>query len=154
MGLINDAITVLEAIPSDLVLPAGTNSGYTSETVDPRAAETSIEQDGFNISAAAPPVSTTKGSRKKNNEGEEGPEPHFQRPKEKKKRRCLKCGKLAPGHNAATCDRVQKMQSEGVTKRPRGSGRGRGTKAGGREEEMLRVKVFITQTMIWIMKCK
>ena len=80
-------------------------------------------------------MSTTKGSRKKNNEGEEGPEPHFQRPKEKKKRRCLKCGKLAPGHNAATCDRVQKMQSEGVTKRPRGrprgSGRGRGTKAGG-----------------------
>lgn len=96
---------------------------------------TPLNEQGDTVSAAAPPVSTTKG-RRKNNKGGGGdndPQPHFQRPKEKQKRRCLKCGKLAPGHNSASCARIQAMlERGGITKRPRGRPRGSGCARGTR----------------------
>lgn len=103
-----------------------THSAAT-DTTDPCSAPLRQTTDeGVNISAQAPPISTTKGSRK--NRSEDAPEPHFQRPKKKQKRRCSKCGGLATGHNAATCDRANSIAAEGVTKRPRGRPKGSGNK--------------------------
>jgi hypothetical protein len=66
-------------------------------------------------------VSTTKGSRKKFARViADIPQPHFQRDKRKKWRKCRRCGLYDMGHNAATCERAQQQLENSVVKRPRG----------------------------------
>jgi hypothetical protein len=77
------------------------------------------EQEEHNVLASAPPISTTKGSRKKcAGMTADIPQPHFQRDKRKKRRKCGRCGLYDTGHNAATCERAQQQLKNGVVKRP------------------------------------
>lgn len=75
------------------------------------------------VSASAPPISSTKGSRAREQQGGDVPLPHFKRKaKTKHTRRCTGCGKT--GHKITTCGReVPPKRPRG---RPAGSGRGRG----------------------------
>jgi hypothetical protein len=64
-NLIVDAITELDKIPHDVSLPvhrAPAAAASTSST--PQPTERMTEKEEHNVSASAPPVSTTKGSRK------------------------------------------------------------------------------------------
>jgi hypothetical protein len=82
-------------------------------------------------------MGTRKGSRKKGIRKKyvgmiaDIPQPHFQRDKRKKQRKCGRCGLYDTSHNAATCERAQQQLKNGVVKwprgRPRGSGRGNAT---------------------------
>jgi hypothetical protein len=66
------------------------------------------------ISASAPLISTTKGSRKRNATGGDVPAPHFKRPKQSSHvRRCSKCNQLS--HYSTSCGR-----DAPPPKRPRG----------------------------------
>jgi hypothetical protein len=65
-NLITDAITELDKIPHNVSLPvhrAPAAAASTSSTPQPMKRLT--EKEEHNVSASAPPVSTTKGSRKK-----------------------------------------------------------------------------------------
>jgi hypothetical protein len=62
-NLIADAITELDKIPHDVSLPVHrAPAAVTSST--PQPTERMTEKEEHNVSASAPPVSTTKGSRK------------------------------------------------------------------------------------------
>ena len=140
-AIITEVIKELDKIPHDLIVPngppqsgersdaggastsAGADLGTIAETHEVAAQEVTL------VSPSAPPVSTTKGCRKNSAILAEGvPQPHFQRGKEKKRRRCGKCGIIGTGHNSATCDRAQKLKENPVEKRPRGRPRGTGGK--------------------------
>jgi hypothetical protein len=121
--MIRDTIEVLDMIPPDVGLPVTPGPAATPQMTEPEEA---------NISASAPPVSTTKGSRRRLPEMDDMPQPHFQRDKRKKRRKCGKCGLYDTGHNAATCDRAQNQQAN---KRPRG--RPKGSSNGGGEQSRL-----------------
>ena len=147
--LIADGIALLDAIPHDIGLPGH----YTSYPRDAAAATSSgphygarriadmegtslhegvavhdgiAEQEVDLVSPSAPPVSTTKGCRKRVSITEGMPQPHFPRDKMKKRRKCGKCGLFGTGHNAATCDRAQQLLKNPKVKRPRGRPRGTG----------------------------
>jgi hypothetical protein len=85
-NLITDAIIELDKIPHDVSMPVhrapATIAASTSST--PQSAERMIEKEEHNVSASTPPVSTTKGSRKKYaGVIADIPQPHFQRDKRK-----------------------------------------------------------------------
>jgi hypothetical protein len=107
--LIAAAITELDKIPHDVSLPvhhAPTGSAASTSST-PHPAERMTEQQECNILASAPPVSTTKASSKKcAGMTVDIPQPHFQRDKRKKWRKCGSCGLYDTGHNAATCERA------------------------------------------------
>jgi hypothetical protein len=95
------------------------------------------QQEECNVSVSTPHVSTTKGSRKKCvGMTADIPQPHFQRDKRKKWRKCERCGLYDTGHNAATCERTQQQLENGVVKRPRGSLRGSGRRNATIEQDM------------------
>ncbi|KAG8078728.1 hypothetical protein GUJ93_ZPchr0007g3006 [Zizania palustris] len=110
--LIKDARAVIDAIPHDMGPMSGANV----------ASHNNIEEH-IDISATAPPVSTTKGSRKRGNCMDDVPEPHTRYEKKKIFKRCSTCGKRER-HNSRTCgkERVE------VPKRPRGRPKGSGAK--------------------------
>ena len=120
-AIIRDAIVALEKIPPDVGFP---------EHQGAAAAQEMNEQEEANVSASAPPVSTTKGSRRRWPENEEVPQPHFPRAKIKKSRKCSRCGLYNTGHNASTCERAQNQQANGNRKRPRGRPNGSGNGGG------------------------
>jgi hypothetical protein len=117
--LIIAAITKLDKIPHDVSLsvhrvPTAT-AASTSST--PQLAERMTEQEEHNVSASAPPVSTTNDSRKKYAVMIAYiPQPHFLRDKRKKWRKCGRCGLYDIGHNAATCEGAQQQLENGVIK--------------------------------------
>jgi hypothetical protein len=101
------AITELDKIPHDVSLSVHCAPPAASTSSTPWPAERMTEQDEHNVSASAPPVSTTKGSRKKYARMiADIPQPHFQWDKRKKQRKCGRCGTYDTGHNAATCERA------------------------------------------------
>jgi hypothetical protein len=107
--LIAAAVTELDKIPYDVSLPVHHapigSAASTSST--PHPAERMTEQQECNILASAPPVSTTKASSKKcAGMTVDIPQPHFQRDKRKKWRKCGSCGLYDTSHNAATCERA------------------------------------------------
>jgi hypothetical protein len=87
--------------------------GHTpAPTPEPPTANIALEEHV--ISASAPPISTTKGSSKRNATGGDVPAPHFKRSKQSSHvRRCSKCNKL--GHYSTSCGR-----DAPPPKRPRG----------------------------------
>jgi hypothetical protein len=98
----------LDNIPHDVSLPvhrAPTSSAAsTSSTTHP--VERMNEQEERNVSASTPPVSTTKGSRRKcAGMTVDILQPHFSVIREKQ-RKCGRCGLYATGHNMATCERA------------------------------------------------
>jgi hypothetical protein len=115
-------------MPHDVSLPvhyAPTAAASTSST--PQPTERMTEKKEHNVSASAPPVSTTKGSLKKYvGVIADIPQPHFQWDKRKKWRKCRRCGMYDMGHNAATCERAQQQLKNSVVKQPRGRPRGGG----------------------------
>ena len=129
----------LKKIPHDLTSMIGQTSSTRASAVASSATETNTqviaesqgiaEQSFVLVSATAPPVSTTKGCRKKQENDDGRPEPHFKRGKVGKRRKCSKCGKYGTGHNASTCDRAKLQQENPVVKRPRGRPVGTGKKA-------------------------
>jgi hypothetical protein len=127
-NLIVAAITELEKIPHDISMPvhrAPAAAASTSST--PQPTERMTEQEEHNVSASAPPVSTTKGNHKKYAGVIANiPQPHFQRDKRKKRRKCGSCDLYDTGHNVATCERAQQQLENSVIKRPRGRPRGGG----------------------------
>jgi hypothetical protein len=85
--LIATAITKLDKIPNDVSLPVhcAPTGCAASISSTPHPAERMTKQEECNVSTSAPPVSTTKGSRKKcAGMTVEIPQPHFQRDKRKK----------------------------------------------------------------------
>ena len=124
--ILSDAVAALDEIPPDLTNNTTHDTPPMAASIETPTHTAGGDQEDVTISATAPPVSTTKGSRKRNTGDENEPTPHFKRPKDKQKRRCSKCGQLATGHNAATCERVNAAKEQGVTKRPRGRPRGSG----------------------------
>jgi hypothetical protein len=105
--LIATTITELAKIPRDIsLLVHRAPTGFaTSTSSTPQPTERMTEQEERYISASAPPISTTKGSRKKCvRMTADIPQPHFQRDKGKKRRKCGRCGLYDTGHNAATCE--------------------------------------------------
>jgi hypothetical protein len=54
------------------------------------------------------------------------PQPHFQRDKRKKRRKCGRCGLYDTDRNAAICERAQQQLENSVVKQPRGRPRGGG----------------------------
>ena len=126
-NLIAEAITVLDKIPHDVSLPMQNAATAAPTSSFPHHTERMTEHEDDNVSASAPPVSTTKGSRKKCAVmTEDIPQPHFQHDKRKKRRKCGRCGLYDTGHNATTCERAQQQLKNGVIKRPRGRPRGSG----------------------------
>jgi hypothetical protein len=127
-NLIATTITELDKIPHDVSLPvhrAPAAAASTSNT--PQPTERMTKQEEHNVSASAPPVSTTKGSRKKYaGVIADIPQPHFQWDKRKKRRKCGRCDLYDTGHNAATCERAKQQLENSVVKRPRGRLRGGG----------------------------
>jgi hypothetical protein len=127
--LITAAIIELNKILHDISLPvhhAPTGSA-TSTSSTPHPMERMIEQEERNVSASAPPISTTKGSHKKcAGMTADISQPHFQRDKRKKWRKCGRCDLYDTCHNAATCARAQQQLKNGVVKRPRGRPKGSG----------------------------
>jgi hypothetical protein len=125
--LIASAITELDKIPHNISLPVhhAPIASVASSSHTPHPRERMIEQEEYNVSMSAPPVSTTRGSCKKcawmiaNI-----PQPHFQRDKRKKRRKCGRCGLYDTSHNATTCERAQQQLKNGVIKQPRGRLRG------------------------------
>jgi hypothetical protein len=108
--IIATVITELDKIPHDVsLLVYRSPTGFVASTSStPHLAERMTEQEGCNVSASAPPVSTTKGSRKKcAGMTVAGPQPHFQCDKRKKQRKCERCDLYETGQNAATCERAQ-----------------------------------------------
>jgi hypothetical protein len=111
--LLRQALVEINQIPHDV--------GPFAPT-DTMNEQLQIEEEQ-NVSASAPPISSTKGSRARAVQGDDVPLPHFKRkPKATHTRRCTGCGQT--GHKITTCGR------EVAPKRPRGrpvgSGRGRG----------------------------
>jgi hypothetical protein len=122
--LIAVVITELDKIPHDISLPVHhAPTGFAASTSStPHPVERMTEQEERNVSASTPPVSTTKGSRRKcAGMTADIPQPHFQCDKRKKQRKCRRCGLYDTGHNAATCERAQQQLENGVIKQPRGS---------------------------------
>lgn len=74
-SLIHDAILLLDAIPPDVTLDTGAGNNVTEDT------PTNNNSEEMPVSASAPPVSTTKGSRRRLNGAENVPQPHFRRDK-------------------------------------------------------------------------
>jgi hypothetical protein len=108
--LIVAAITELDKIPHDVSLPVhrAPTGSIASTSSTPHPVERMTEQEEHNVLASAPPISTTKGSRKKCAGMTAGiPQPHFLHDKRKKRRKCGKCGLYDIGHNATTCERAQ-----------------------------------------------
>jgi hypothetical protein len=104
--LITTAIIELDKILHDVSLPV--HPAPTASTPNtPHPAETMSEQEEHNVSASVPPVSTTKGIRKKYaGMIADIPQPHFQCDKRKKRRKCGRCGMYDTGHIVATCERA------------------------------------------------
>jgi hypothetical protein len=138
-AIITAAIEELDKIPTDLIVPSGPQSRATSYaagtstsaapgpgTVGNMAGVAGPEETL--VSPSAPPVSTTKGCRKNSTVADGFPEPHFQRGKEKKRRKCGSCGLYGTGHNSATCERAQQQRGNPVVRRPRGRPKGTGGK--------------------------
>jgi hypothetical protein len=117
--LIVAAITEPDKIPHDVSLPVhrAPSAIAASTSSTPQPTERMTEQEEHNVSAFAPPISTRKGSRKKYAGMIAGiPQPHFQRDKRKKQRKCGRCGLYDIGHNVATCERAQQQHKNGVVK--------------------------------------
>jgi hypothetical protein len=82
--------------------------GAASTSSFPHPTKRMNEQEEHNVSTSTPLVSTTKGSCKKCvGMTVNIPQPHFQRAKKKKRRKCGRCGLYDTGHNMATCERAQ-----------------------------------------------
>jgi hypothetical protein len=127
--LIATAIIELDKIPHDISLPVHRASTATAASTSstPQSVERMTEEEEHNVSAFAPLVSTTKGSHKKYlGMIADISQPHFQRDKRKKRRKCGRCGMYDTSHNAVTCERAQQQLKNGVIKRPRGRPRGSG----------------------------
>lgn len=133
--ILENGIAMLDKIPQDISVPIHHAATSTAAPTSSFANNTEgmAEQESASappVSASAPPVSTTKGSRKNSAVTGDIPQPHFQRDRRKKSRRCGRCGLYDTGHNAATCERAQQELENVPIKRPRGrprgSGRGRG----------------------------
>jgi hypothetical protein len=134
------AIIELDKIPHDVSLPMhrapAISATLTSSTS--QHAERMTEEEERNVSASAPPVSTTKGSRKKcAGMVVDIPQPHFQCDKRNKRRKCGRCGLYDTCHNVATCERAQQHLEHGVVKRPKGRLRGSGRENTTTERGML-----------------
>jgi hypothetical protein len=115
--LIADAITELDKIPHDVSLPVHRASAAASTSSTPQPTERMTEKEERNVSASAPSVSTTKGSRKKyTGVIADIPQPHFQWDKRKKWRKCGRCDLYDTGHNAAICERAQQQLKNSVIK--------------------------------------
>jgi hypothetical protein len=117
--LIADAITELDKIPHDVSLPVhrASAAAAASTSSTPQPTERMTEKEERNVSSSAPPVSTTKGSRKKyTGVIADIPQPHFQWDKRKKRRKCGRCGLYDTGHNAAICERAQQQLKNSVIK--------------------------------------
>jgi hypothetical protein len=128
-NLIASAITELDKIPHDVSLPVHRAPPATpaSTSSTPQPAERMTEKEEHNVSASAPPVSTIKGNRKKYaGVIADIPQPHFQRNKRKKRRKCGRCGLYNTGHNAGTCERAQQQLKNSVVKQLRGGREGAG----------------------------
>jgi hypothetical protein len=108
--LIAVSITKLDKIPHDVSLSvhhAPTNSAASTSST-PHPTKRMTEQEKCNVSVSAPPVSTTKGSHRKcARMTADIPQPHFQRDKRKKRRKCGRCDLYDTGHNTAICERAQ-----------------------------------------------
>jgi hypothetical protein len=110
--LIASAITEIDKIPQNISLPVHRAAAAASTSSTPQPAERMTEQEEHNVSASAPPVSTTKGSRKKyTGIIADISQPHFQRDKRKKRRNCGRCGLYDTCHNEATSERAQHSNS-------------------------------------------
>jgi hypothetical protein len=138
-AIITAAIEELDKIPTDLIVPSGPQSrerSYAGGASTSAAPDTGTiantlgvaGQEETLVSPSAPPVSTTKGCRKNSTVADGVPEPHFQRGKEKKRRKCGNCGIYGTGHNSVTCERAQQQKGKPVVKRPRGRPKGTGGK--------------------------
>ena len=105
-SLIREAQAILDTITQDAVPTTGTSTPSVGN-----------DEEMLIASASAPPMSTTKGSRRKKLVGVENlPEPHRRREDGKKRtRRCSRCLKK-DGHYASTCTNPPVIQE----KRPRG----------------------------------
>jgi len=119
--LLRQALQVVDQIPHDLG-PPNAALGVAHDLDPPAAASGVPAGQNHVVSASAPPISSTKGSRTKGVEGVDLPAPHFKRPQGKNHKRCCKrCNKS--GHNITTCGREAPPP-----KRPRGRPVGSGTR--------------------------
>ncbi|KAG2649634.1 hypothetical protein PVAP13_1NG122519 [Panicum virgatum] len=110
--LLRQALQVINEIPHDMGSSAATT-----------AAGLPFREEHI-VLASAPPISSTKSSRKKSMEGVDAPVAHFKRPQGQKHTcRCSVCHKT--GHSSTTCGREAPPP-----KRPRGRPVGSGTKRG------------------------
>jgi hypothetical protein len=117
--LIIDVIAELDKIPHDVSLPVhhAPTGSVASTWSTPHPAVRMTEQEEHNVSASAPPAFTTKGNHKTCvGITASIPQPHFQRDRRTKIRKCGRCGLYDTWHNVATCERVHQQLKNGVIK--------------------------------------
>lgn len=105
--MIQEALVVLKAVPHDVVLEDDISSTMQQADLVPLGVDVVV------VSASAPPVSTTKGSRKKLLPvGENVPPPHFQRDRRKKEENIGSVDCMTHDTNTSTCKRSQNQWSK------------------------------------------